>query len=96
MDLEMYGEAVKDLESADKIDRDIGAASTYNSFFSYLKLPQNNLQQLLRQLKLELNNPNRKYYYKILGVSKYANEDDIKKAYHKRALECHPGNKIIL
>jgi len=31
-----------------------------------------------------------KDYYKILGISKNASEDDIKKAYRKLALKYHP------
>ena len=48
-------------------------------------------RQLLNQAKLELKKSKQKDYYKILGVDKNANEEDIKKAYKKRALEHHPG-----
>ena len=50
-------------------------------------------RQLLQLAKLELKKSKRKDYYKMLGVSKGANEDEIKKAYRKRALVHHPGNK---
>merc|ERR1712050_812609 len=40
--------------------------------------------------KLELKKSKRKDYYKILGVEKNANDDEIKKAYRKRALVHHP------
>ena len=50
-------------------------------------------RQLLNQAKLELKKSKQKDYYKILGVDKNANEEDIKKAYKKRALEHHPGKK---
>merc|ERR1712173_69325 len=48
------------------------------------------VRQLLQQAKLELKKSKRKDYYKVLGVSKDANDDDIKKAYRKRALVHHP------
>ena len=48
-------------------------------------------KQLLQEAKLELKKSKRKDYYKILGVSKNVNEDEIKKAYKKRALIHHPG-----
>ena len=48
-------------------------------------------RQLLSQAKNELKKSLRKDYYKILGIDRNANEEDIKKAYKKRALEHHPG-----
>lgn len=47
-------------------------------------------RKLLQHAKLELKKSKRKDYYKILGVDKNANEDEIKKAYRKRALVHHP------
>lgn len=41
--------------------------------------------------QLELKKSKRKDYYKVLGVAKNATEDEIKKAYRKRALMHHPG-----
>jgi DnaJ family protein C protein 7 len=73
MDLEMYDEAVRDYELANKMDRG-----------------NQEVRQLLQQAKLEVKKAKRKDYYKILGVSKGANDDEIKKAYRKRALVHHP------
>ncbi|KPJ11757.1 DnaJ-like subfamily C member 7 [Papilio machaon] len=47
-------------------------------------------KQLLHEAKITLKKSKRKDYYKILGVEKNASEDDIKKAYRKRALVHHP------
>lgn len=48
------------------------------------------IKNSLRDAKLQLKKSKRKDYYKILGVSKHATDDDIKKAYRKRALVHHP------
>lgn len=47
-------------------------------------------KKLLQDAKLALKRSKRKDYYKILGVDRNASEDDIKKAYRKRALVHHP------
>lgn len=47
-------------------------------------------RRLLNAAKLELKKSKRKDYYKILGVDRNANEEEIKKAYRKRALVHHP------
>ena len=58
---------------------------------SYMELDNGEYRRLLQNAKLELKKSKRKDYYKILGVGKNANEDEIKKAYRKRALVHHPG-----
>ncbi|XP_048870801.1 dnaJ homolog subfamily C member 7-like [Brienomyrus brachyistius] len=47
-------------------------------------------KHLLKNAQLELKKSKRKDYYKVLGVGKNATEDEIKKAYRKRALMHHP------
>ncbi|XP_017784313.1 PREDICTED: dnaJ homolog subfamily C member 7 [Nicrophorus vespilloides] len=47
-------------------------------------------KRLLQDAKFALKKSKRKDYYKILGVEKNASEDEIKKAYRKRALVHHP------
>ena len=49
------------------------------------------VRQSLHQAKVRLKQSKRKDYYKILGVERGANDDEIKKAYKKRALATHPG-----
>lgn len=47
-------------------------------------------KHLLKTAQLELKKSKRKDYYKVLGVGKNATDDEIKKAYRKRALMHHP------
>lgn len=56
-----------------------------------MALPLAEHKQLLKNAQVELKKSKRKDYYKILGVDKNASEDEIKKAYRKRALMHHPG-----
>ncbi len=49
------------------------------------------LSRALQNARLELRKSKRKDYYKILGVGRDASEEEIKKAYRKRALVHHPG-----
>jgi len=74
MKAEDYEKAVFDYEKAKEVD-------TENA---------REIQGLLQKAKLELKKSKRKDYYKILGVEKNADENDIKKAYKRMALKYHP------
>ncbi|EDQ86694.1 uncharacterized protein MONBRDRAFT_28007 [Monosiga brevicollis MX1] len=50
----------------------------------------NEYRSSLRHAKLELKKSKRKDYYKLLSVAKDASDSDIKRAYKKAALRCHP------
>ena len=53
--------------------------------------PENRRQ--LEDAKLQLKKSKRKDYYKILGVTSGAADDELKKAYKKEALKHHPGER---
>lgn len=48
------------------------------------------LQKEIRNAELELKKSKRKDYYKILGLEKDCQDDEIKKAYRKLAIQTHP------
>lgn len=75
MQLGEYEEAVKDYTEVCRMD----------------KTRKSENEKLLHEAKLELKRSKRKDYYKILGITKSATTDEIKKAYRKRALVHHPG-----
>ncbi|XP_026737789.1 dnaJ homolog subfamily C member 7 [Trichoplusia ni] len=64
------------------------AVKDYEKLYKIDKSKEN--KQLLHEAKIALKKSKRKDYYKILGIEKTASEDEIKKAYRKRALVHHP------
>ncbi|PVD39415.1 hypothetical protein C0Q70_02045 [Pomacea canaliculata] len=64
------------------------AVRDYEKVIKLQKSQEN--KQLLHEAKVALKQSKRKDYYKILGVTRSASDDEIKKAYKKRALIHHP------
>lgn len=60
----------------------------YEAAMQLQKTPE--IKKLLRDAKFALKKSKRKDYYKILCVSRNASDDEIKKAYRKKALIHHP------
>jgi DnaJ family protein C protein 3 len=54
-------------------------------------LGDNGAQEKLRNAQKLQKMASRKDYYKILGLTKSATPNDIKKAYRKLAMSYHPG-----
>ena len=93
MDLEQFEDAVRDYEKVKKMEKNRGLFKWFflvgNKIYEKFVYPE--YKRLLHEAKLALKKSQRKDYYKILGVDRNANDDEIKKAYKKRALVHHPG-----
>lgn len=64
------------------------AVADYETALQLEKTPE--IKRLLREAKFALKKSKRKDYYKILGIGRNASDDEIKKAYRKKALVHHP------